>query len=496
MKFFPEWTTNFTNIVTPTCLHIQHRLRRPHMNWIRNASHKLSLRLYLFAALGLCILTTNGCDGIWAASAQDIAEVQSQSPLKIVALEGPLVYRLGKNNEKYGIDHDLLQSFARDYKLRLQWIPVKSEQELVETLASGEADMAVGRLRGSSLLSKPFLVAPAIEDSHLSLFCRKNQKIQKLEDLEGKRIITFEKDQDLHPIQIIKSRLREGHENSAQFDIWVNGNIPTAFRELSVKKADCLIAENFEAAFWMETFLTVEKIAPLSENYSLNWLVHPSNNGLLNLLRSWLVRASRKDELSRIQDRYQLYVRELNESDVRMFLKRSRSTLPSYIRNIKKAARAHQIPWQLIAAVSYQESKWNPIARSYTGVRGIMQLTEETARMVGVENRLDPRQSIWGGTKYIKYLYEKMPSHLNTKDRLALTLAAYNIGYGHLLDAQKLAVSLGKNPESWKDLKTVLPLLTKEKYFSRTSFGYARGYETVQYVERTKSYYHLLVLRD
>lgn len=466
------------------------------MNWIRNASRKLSLRISLFGGLALFILTTNGCDGFWAASAQDIAEVQSQSPLRVLALEGPLVYRIGKNHEKYGIDYDLLQTFAKDYDLKLKWIPVKSEQELTEALERGDGDMAVGRLRGSSEMAKPFLVAPAIEDTHLSLFCRKNQKIQKAEDLKGKRVIIFQKDQSLNPIEILKSRMPVENQSSVQFDVWMNGDIPTAFRELALKNADCLVAENFEAVFWTETFLTIEKIIPVGENYSLNWLVHPNQNSLMNLLRAWLVRASRKDEISRVQDRYHLYVRELAENDVRLFLKKTRQNLPEFLREIKKAASTHRLPWQLIAAVSYQESKWDPEARSYTGVRGIMQLTEETAKLVGVYDRLDPRQSIWGGTKFLKYLYEKMPDDLNPKDRLALTLVAYNIGYGHLLDAQKLSISLGKNPESWKDLKTVLPLLTKEKYFSQTSYGYARGHEAVQYVERTNSYYHLLVLRD
>ncbi|MEK6774430.1 MAG: membrane-bound lytic murein transglycosylase MltF [Bdellovibrionota bacterium] len=466
------------------------------MSWIRNASKYFGQRISLFGGLGLFVLSTNGCDGFWAASSYDIAEVQSQGSLRVLALEGPLVYRVGKNKETYGIDYDLLQSFANDYKLKIKWLPVKSEQDMNEALARGDADMAVGRLRGSSEQSRPFLVAPAIEDTHLSLFCRKNERIQKIDDLTGKRIIVFEKDLNLYPIENIKSRISNNSESSVKFNVWVNGNIQTAFRELAVKSADCVVAENFEAAFWMETFLTIEKIAPVSEDFSLNWMVNSSKNSLLNLLRSWLVRASRKDEINRVHDRYHLFVRELGESDVRMFLKKSRDTLPAYLRDIKRAAQSHGIPWQLVAAVSYQESKWNPAARSYTGVRGMMQLTEDTAKLMGVDDRRDAKQSIKGGTKYLKYLYEKIPEHLNAKDRLALTLVAYNMGYGHLLDAQKIAISLGKNSTSWKDLKSILPLLTKEKYFSQTSFGYARGYETVQYVERTHSYYHLLVLRD
>lgn len=479
-----------------TCLFPSPRLRKPPMSIIRNASHYFRQRYTLIGLLCLFTISTNGCDGFWAASKQDIHNVQSQQQIRVVAVEGPLVYRQGKNQEKYGIDYDLIQSFAKDYNLKIKWLPVRSQQEATETLDHGQADIAVGRYHGSSKEARSFLVTPAIEETHLSLFCRKNQKIHTANDLSNKRVILFEKDLSLGPIELIKSRMNQNLGATVNFNVWMNSNVQTAFREIAVNNADCLVAENFESVFWLETFLTIEKIAPIGGSYSLNWLIHPTNNSLLNVLRAWFVSASRKDEINRVQDRYHLLVRELDENDVRTFLKKSRDTLPDFLKEIKKSSTENRLPWQLIAAVAYQESKWDPEARSYTGVRGIMQLTEETADLMGVEDRRDPAQSIQGGSKYIKYLYEKIPAHINSKDRLALTLAAYNIGYGHLLDAQKLTDSLGKNPESWKDLKTVLPLLTKEKYYSQTTFGYARGYETVQYVERTKSYYHLLVLRD
>ncbi len=463
---------------------------------LNNASYYLRQKLTLIGLLCLFVISTNGCDGFWSASKQDIHEVQQQEEIRVLAVEGPLVYRVGKNREKYGIDYDLIQNFAKEYNLKIKWLPVRTQQEAIEILEQGQVDMAVGRIHGSGKEARSFLVSPAIEDTHLSLFCRKNQRIQMMDDLTDKRIVIFEKDLEFDPIGLIKSQMNSNDAATVHFDVWMNGNTPTAFREVALKNADCVVAENFEAAFWTETFLTIEKNFPLSPTYSLNWLVHPSKNSLLNLLRAWYVSASRKDEINRVHDRYHLFARELSGHDVRIFLQKSRQTLPKYIRDIKRSSVRHRLPWQLIAAVAYQESNWNPHARSYTGVRGIMQLTNETANLMGVENRRDPAQSIEGGTKYIRFLYEKIPSDINSKDRLALTLAAYNIGYGHLLDAQKLAESLGKNPESWKDLKSVLPLLTKKKYFSRTTFGYARGYETVQYVERTKSYYHLLVLRD
>jgi membrane-bound lytic murein transglycosylase F len=195
----------------------------------------------------------------------------------------------------------------------------------------------------------------------------------------------------------------------------------------------------------------------------------------------------------RIHDRYKLYLSELNRHDVLNFMKRSRRTLPDFETEFRNAAREHKLPWQLIAAVAYQESQWNNEAVSYTGVKGLMQLTKDTATHLGVEDRTDPLQSIHGGAKYLRYLLNKTPSYLNFKDRLYLALAAYNVGYAHLRDAQKLAERKGMNPNSWRHLREVLPLLEDRAYEKELEYGCARGTETVEFVERVTGFYNLMV---
>ena len=150
------------------------------------------------------------------------------------------------------------------------------------------------------------------------------------------------------------------------------------------------------------------------------------------------------------------------------------------------------MPWTLLAAVAYQESKWDEDAKSYTGVKGLMQLTSKTAEHLGVNNREDPYQSIQGGALYLKYLFDKTPVNLHVNQRWALALAAYNIGWGHLRDANHLAIRLKKNPYNWTELKTVLPKLEKQIFYSKLTFGYARGSETVEFVDKVFNYYKLM----
>jgi membrane-bound lytic murein transglycosylase F len=178
--------------------------------------------------------------------------------------------------------------------------------------------------------------------------------------------------------------------------------------------------------------------------------------------------------------------------ELKKFQKHSLSRLPIYIEHFKQYAEEHQVPWKLLAAVAYQESKWDHAARSYTGVRGLMQITERTAEYIGLEDRTDPIQNIKGGAYYLRYLFDKTSPQLTTMQRWSLALTAYNIGWSHLRDASLLAIKLNKNPGDWNELKTILPKLEDQNYYEDLNHGYARGNETVEFVENVFSYYSLL----
>ena len=122
----------------------------------------------------------------------------------------------------------------------------------------------------------------------------------------------------------------------------------------------------------------------------------------------------------------------------------------------------------------------------------MMMLTLITAKSVGVTSRLDPTQSINGGAKYLRKMIRRIPEAVQGNDRIWYALAAYNVGYGHLKDAMKLATSLNLNPNQWVDLKTVLPLLSNKKYYKKLKYGYARGAEPVRYVQRIREYQQVL----
>jgi membrane-bound lytic murein transglycosylase F len=192
------------------------------------------------------------------------------------------------------------------------------------------------------------------------------------------------------------------------------------------------------------------------------------------------------------KDRIALLSSELPPYEVQTFLKHITTRLPDYRDEFQDAEKQTGIPWVLLASMSYQESKWNRRAISPTGVRGLMMLTRSTAADLGIKNRVDPKNSISGGARYLAHLYKRLPKVLEESDRMHLALASYNVGLGHVKDAQLLGRRLGKNVNEWNGLKDVLPLLAKKKYYQDLPHRYARGWEPVQYVTRIQEYRKIL----
>jgi membrane-bound lytic murein transglycosylase F len=121
-----------------------------------------------------------------------------------------------------------------------------------------------------------------------------------------------------------------------------------------------------------------------------------------------------------------------------------------------------------------------------------MMLTLKTAQEMGVSNRMDPKQSIFGGAKYLARLKKSFSEKVTEPDLTWLSLAAYNVGRGHMHDAQILARQFDLNPYSWSDIKQVLPMLADKRYYQKLKYGYARGYEPVRYVRNIREYQHIL----
>ena len=134
-------------------------------------------------------------------------------------------------------------------------------------------------------------------------------------------------------------------------------------------------------------------------------------------------------------EHYYSHLESFDYVDLARYRRRIKVRLPKYRAYFEAAAKKYKLDWKFVAAQAYQESHWNPRAKSYTGVRGIMMLTRETAASMNLDDRMDVEASIMAGTRYLARLHRQVGESVPEPDRTLMALAAYNIGFGHLQDA-------------------------------------------------------------
>jgi membrane-bound lytic murein transglycosylase F len=260
-------------------------------------------------------------------------------------------------------------------------------------------------------------------------------------------------------------------------------------------QANYALIDAREYSFARHLYPNVEVGFALPDARPVQWIVRREERDLVGAVNRFFDAYRSSGRLARLQQRATGDQRPFEYVESREFQARMTERLPRYRPWFEEASQESGLDWRLLAAVGYQESKWDPQAESSDGALGVMMLTSDTAEAMGITDRTNPKQSISAGARYLAEVREKVPDRISEPDRTWLTVAAYNVGFGHLEDARIIAQGLGKNPDSWTDVRQTLPLLAQEKWFLRAKRGYARGWEPVQFVDRVQSFLTLLEWR-
>lgn len=263
--------------------------------------------------------------------------------------------------------------------------------------------------------------------------------------------------------------------------------------EVADGKLDCTVANEEQLATARNFYPELGDALDLDSPTDMSWaFTNDGDTELFAEAQQFLARIKQDGTLRHLIDRHYGHNERLNAINAEAFITQRRTLLPHYRHWFEEAADLTGIEWELLAALAYQESHWDPNATSYTNVRGMMMLTEETADRMNVENRLDAHLSIIAGARYLQLLKEQLPLRISEEDRLWMALAAYNQGMGHLEDARILAEQSGLNFDVWADVKRVMPLLSRPAVYQKTKRGKARGGEAVIMVETVRLYHDML----
>ncbi|MFP4257477.1 MAG: membrane-bound lytic murein transglycosylase MltF [Desulfovermiculus sp.] len=389
--------------------------------------------------------------------------------------------------DKMGFEYDLAQAFAEHLGVSLH-VVTPGWSQMIPALKKRKGDfIAAGLTITENRQEHVAFSLPYMDVQQMVIVHKDQSAIQRTEDLSGLTIHVREHTS-------YEQRLQELRDQGLDVHIVLHRDVPTEdlIRQVAAKDIPATVADSNIAQLNRRYFPEIRMAFPISERQSLGWAVRKQDQALLQAINEFLASAQDYGSFAQIYHNYYANAAIFDYVDLKKFHERIKTRLPDFAGMIKKEAKAFGFDWRLIAAVVYQESHFDPQASSYTGVKGLMQVTLNTAREMDIANRLEPAQSIHAGVKYLSLLYDRFKDINDHTQRIRFALASYNIGYGHVRDAQRLAQNEGLDPNKWSSMTKILPLLSQPRYYSQTRYGYARGTEPVRYVKRIFSYYEIL----
>lgn len=421
-----------------------------------------------------------------------VQQIKDRGELVVVTRNSPTTYYEAADGFA-GMEHDLVQAFARELHVDPVFIIKDTEEEIIDAIETGAAHMAAAGLGASKELEQRVEFAPHYQSvSQLLVYRSDTNPPSTVKGLKGRHIEVPSHSRYARTLQALKSghpaiewTESEDKDTEELLNLVADGLLELTITDSHIYKLNRRHFPSLRSAF------------QLKKSEKLAWAFPLHTDGSLKKeARKFIKLVRHNGELKLLLEKYYGAALKSDVVNLSVYHLRIQNRLPKYQSLFIKYAEKYRLDWRLLASISYQESFWNPRSVSPTGVRGIMMLTRSTAKELGVANRLDPEQAIEGGAKYLRSLIDRIPAEVKEPDRIWLALAAYNVGMGHLQDAITITKLQKGDPGKWNDVQLRLPLLSRKKYYKFTKHGYARGIEPVRFVTRIRNYYDALIKVD
>jgi len=441
---------------------------------------------------------------------RDLAQLREAGTLTVLAPYNSTTYFVYRG-EPLGYEYELLREFAASQNLALKMVVVTDRKSLLSLLNSGEGDIAAARLiptpedeqnvsftralyhtepalvqqeagpeaAGSAGAEKALEPGPADDlpetDIEARLISRPSQlggeTVHLPERHAYKRTLVELADEVSGDIHVVEVGGKWQDETLAQ-------KVARGEVKLTVMQGN--LAQLKEAEF---KNLRVRPV--LGRTHGVAWATRRNSPELLAALNAWIEAEQQGKRFDRLYKKYFVDRRAHVERVASEYLTSATGKLCKYDELLKRAAAELGWDWRLLAAQTYQESRFEPHARSWAGAVGLLQLMPPTARQFGVGDPLDPEQNVQGAVNFLKWLRNYWSDRIpDDAERLKFILASYNTGAGHVQDAQRLAEKYGGDPKKWDDVAYWLLQKSTQQYSTDpvVKFGFCRGIEPVNYV--------------
>jgi len=453
----------------------------------------LSMRHVAISGLVLCLAASGSLSRPVPFMASDLPRVDPpgfREELVVLTRSAPTSRFPATEGGFTGLEEDLVDLFRREIDVPMRVVEAADYPDVLARIGRGEAHLAAAALTAAPDSPDGIRFGPGYMGVRQVL-------VGRATDPGAGR---------WHLAEDARVAIAAGSSALDQMDRTLGNRLPPGLRFLpapspedvgtllTTGSADYAVTGSHVFDLMRATDPGIRKARMLGETEQLAWAFPAdADPALLRAVSRFFRRIRADGTLARLTDRYYGHVNRLTDAERSRFLARRDETLATYREAFQDAQRITGIDWRLIAALGYQESRWDPLAVSPTGVRGFMMLTEDTASRLGLRNKLDARASILAGARYLRTLRDALPARIAEPDRTWMALAAYNQGLGHLEDARVLAQKNGGNPDAWMDVRRALPLLGDEAFRWELRYGPARGGEALALTENVRAYHQMLL---
>ncbi len=420
----------------------------------------------------------------------DLAEIKQRGVLRVATRNSAATYFLYRG-ELLGFDYELVRRFAEKLGVQLQVVVPPDRAQLIEWVRDGRADLAAASLtitperqRDGLAMTRPYNQVSEL------LVARAQDPIQGLDGLSGRQVAarpsssywgTLERLQarglGLEPVAVAEDRETE------QIIAGV------AAGEYDLTLADSHIVD-IELS-WREDIRSVTAVGDPRQH---GWLLRADNPQLLKAANRFLKQVYRGTFYNLTYQKYfqnQKHIRRHVSGRVDVA---EGGALSPYDELVRAAAQRYGFDWRLLVAQMFQESRFDPQARSWVGALGLMQVMPRTAKEFGLKNLKEPATGIEAGVRYLAWLMRRFEPELDLAERTWFALASYNAGVGHVRDARKLARRMGWDADRWfGHVEKAMLMLSRKKYARRAQHGYVRGHEPVNYVRQIRDRFRAYV---
>ncbi len=428
---------------------------------------------------------------------RDLEDIKEDGKLKVLITYSSTSYFLYKG-QPMGFEYELLERLAEHLDLELDLIVADDLDAQFDKLVQGDVDL----LADGMTITQDRKERVNFTDY---LYLVKQVLVQKKPD-NWRRISWSNLQKQLvhDPIELIGDTVTVRKTSSYYerlvnlsneiggeivVDTTISGEISTdeIIKMVAEGKIKFTVADDNLAKINSSYYPVLDIGVQVSFSQRIAWAVNKEAPELLDAINDWISKERKNTDYYVIYNKYFKNKRRFRRRIKSDYYSINNNQISEYDKLIKKYASELGWDWRLLASQVYQESRFIPHAESWAGAKGLMQVMPATARELGITDKSDPEQSIRGGTNYLKRLYDRFPEVPDSLNRVKLTLAAYNCGYQHVRDAQRLAEAEGLDKNVWNgNVEEMLLALSYPKNYKKSmvKYGYVRGIEPVTYVQQ------------